>query len=132
MAEKSSLSAPLHLLVRFLLTILLLYILSTYFDQYFLLTGGLPAYITVAALVTLMNVLVRPVIHVLAMPFHLIFGLFITIAANWLFLWLTIQIAERFDPHTVRLAIEGGIAGWLLVAIILGVANWLMKHLVRF
>ena len=131
MPERSSLTVPFHLLIRFALTILLVYLLNTYFDQYFTLTGGLRAYITVAALITLMNILVRPILHILTAPVHFIFGILATIGVNALFLWITMSIAEKFDPSAVQLIISGGFWGWLVIAIILGVANWLMKHLVR-
>ncbi len=120
---------PLQLIIRFAVTIILVWALSTYIDQYFVLQGGLKAYITVSALITLMNIIVRPILHVLTAPFHLVFGILATITVNWFFLWLTMKIAEKFDPHALQLLITGGIAGWLLIAMILGLCNWILKEI---
>lgn len=120
---------PLQLIIRFALTTILVWAMSTYLDQYFVLSTGLSAYITVSALLTLMNIIVRPILHILTAPFHLVFGILATITVNWFFLWLTMKIAEQFDPHAVQLLITGGIAGWLLIAVILGVGNWVFKEI---
>ena len=53
---------PLSLrrLLRLTLTLLLVRVLATYLDQYFFVTGGWKAYVIIAALITLMNLIVRP------------------------------------------------------------------------
>lgn len=121
----------MRLIVRLLLTIALVYVLSTFFERIFFVEGGLPAYIIIASLLTLMNVLVRPLLHVILLPFKLFMGLIVLITANGIFLWLTERIAQELDPRVVTLEIDGGIGSWLLVAIVLGLANWLMKELLR-
>ncbi len=131
MAEEGHLSAPSKLLLRLLLTILLVYLLSTFMDRTFFLSGGLPAYIIIGSLITLMNYIVRPVVNVLFFPFKLIFGIIGLIAANGLILWITQKIAERMDSSLLVLNIDQGIGGWLLLALILGLANWVMKEVIR-
>lgn len=120
-----------RIIVRFILTFGLVYLLSIKVDQYFSLTGGLKGYLIVASLLTLMNLIARPFLHIIFAPVHFLFGIVGTIAANCAFLWLTMNIAARFDPTLVTLSIRGGLIGFLLIALILGVANWLMKVLVR-
>lgn len=131
MAESGRLSAPAKLVLLWVLTIGLVYILSNFLDRIFFLQGGLAAYIIIGSLITLMNILVRPILNIVFFPFKLIFGLIGLIAANGLFLWLTEKIAERMDPSIVILTVDQGIGGWLLLALILGLANWVMKEVLR-
>jgi uncharacterized membrane protein YvlD (DUF360 family) len=131
MAESGHLSAPLKLLIRLLLTVVLVYLLSTFMDRTFFLSGGLIAYIIIGSLITLMNVIVRPLVNVIFFPFKLIFGLIGLIAANGLILWITEKIAEKMDPSLVVLQIDQGVGGWILLALILGLANWVMKEVLR-
>jgi uncharacterized membrane protein YvlD (DUF360 family) len=131
MAESGHLSAPMRLIMRLVLTILLVYLLSTFLERIFVLTGGLPAYIIIGSLLTLMNVIVRPILNIILLPFKLIFGLVGLIVANGLFLWLTETITEMMDPNMVVLQIDQGIGGLILLALILGLANWIMKEILR-
>lgn len=132
MADAASrFSWPLQIVFRFVLTIGLVWILSIKLEQYFFVDGGIAAIIIVSSLLTLMNIIVRPVLHIVFAPFHLIFGLIATILMNFLFIWLIQKIADQLDPSIVVFSINGGVGGWLVIAIILGTANWLMKVLVR-
>jgi len=129
--ESHGLSAPMRLIVRLLLTILLVYVLSTFLERIFFVDGGLAAYIVIGSLITLMNVIVRPLLHVILLPFKLFMGIIVLIATNALFLMLTERIAVELDPEIVAMNIDGGFGGWLLVAIIFGVANWTFKEVLR-
>lgn len=131
MSDSKHLSAPVRLVMRFALTILLVYILNTFLDQYFLVEGGLIAILIIASLLTLMNVIIRPVINVIMLPFKLFMGIVALIIANGLFLWLTEKIAERMDPAIIVLHVDQNLGGWLLVALVLGLGNWLMKEVLR-
>lgn len=129
--ESSRLSAPMRLIMRLLLTILLVWGLSTFFERIFFVDGGIAAYIVIGSLLTLMNVIVRPLLHVIMLPFKLFMGLVVLIVVNGLFLWLTQRIAQELDPEVVMLQIDGGIGGWMLVAVILGIANWVFKEVLK-
>lgn len=131
MAESGHLSAPTKLIFLWILTIGLAYLLNNFLDRIFFLDGGLSAYVIIGSLITLMNIIVRPILNIVFFPFKLIFGLIGLIAANGLFLWLTEKIAERMDPSIVILTIDQGIGGWILLALILGLANWVMKEVLR-
>jgi uncharacterized membrane protein YvlD (DUF360 family) len=132
MAEESSkMSAPLRLVLRWVLTIALIYLLSTFLERTFFVDGGLPAYIIIGSLLTLMNVIVRPLLHVILLPLHLIFGVLAWIIANGLFIWLIQTIAAAMDPNIVQLRIDQGVGGWILIAIILGISNWVMKVILK-
>lgn len=132
MAEETSrLSAPMRLIMRLLLTILLVYVLSTFLERIFFVDGGIAAYIVIGSLLTLMNVIVRPLLHIIMLPFKLFMGLIVLIVTNGLFLWLTQRIARELDPEVVILQIDGGVGGWILIAIILGLANWIFKEVLK-
>lgn len=125
--SSSGIGWPVRILVYFLATIALVWLLAAKLPQYVFIDGGIRAYVTIGALLTLMNLLVRPVLRILFAPFHFIFGIIATIALNWLFLYLTMRIADHFDRSVVIFNINGGIGAWLLIAIILGFANWLFR-----
>ena len=133
MADDSSqrLSAPMKLVIRLLLTILVVYLLSTFLERIFFVSGGLAAYIIIGSLITLMNLIVRPLIHLILLPFKLFMGIIVLIVTNGLFLWLTQRIATELDPKVVVLQVDQGIGGWILVAVILGIANWIFKEVLK-
>lgn len=131
MANESSTSAPLRLTIRLVLTIGLVWCLSIFLEQYFFVDGGLAAYIIIGSLLTLMNVITRPILHVVLFPFKLIATLPALMVVNAGFLWLTQYVARMMDPTLVTLVIDGGIAGWILVAVILGLANWVFKEILK-
>lgn len=121
----------IRIIMRFLLTTLIVYLLSTYVDQYFALTRGVKAIFIIGALLTVMNVILRPVLSILLAPFHFLFGFLVTIAMNLFFVWLLVTITSTFDPALVTLAINGGVTGWIIIAIIVGIANTMIHFLTR-
>lgn len=131
MAESSRTSLPVRIILHLVLTILVVWVLSIFFDQYFYVEGGLIAYIVIGALLTLMNLIARPILGIILLPFRLFFHLITLIVSNALFLWLTERIAAEFNPSIVVLQIADGWAGWLLIAVLLGLANWLIKEAIR-
>lgn len=131
MADSKGFSWPTRIIFQWVLTIGLVWLLSINLDQYFYLNGGVAAYIIIGSLLTLMNLIVRPVLHIVFAPFHLIFGIIATIVMNWLFLFIIQKIAEQLDPALVTLSLFGGVTGWLVLAVVFGLANWVMKMVLR-
>lgn len=129
--SSSGVSAPLKLIIRLLLTIALVWGMSSLMERYFFVSGGIAAYIIVGSLLTLMNVLVRPLLHLISLPFKLFAVIIAIIIVNGGFLWLTMEIAEALDPDIVQLHIDGGVGGWILVALILGIANWVFREILK-
>ena len=74
-----------------------------------------------------MNIIVRPILHAIFIPIHAVVGIIATVLCNWLFLVLTMKIATQFDPSSVVFEIRGGTFVFILFAIAIGIANWLMK-----
>jgi|GEM_PF-358441 len=124
-------SLPIRVLLHAVLNILLVWALAHWLDQYFFLVGGAAAYVLVGCVLTLLNLLVRPILDLLLLPLRLLASLLAFILANALFLWLTLALVHRMDGDVVTLTIDGGIGGWLVVAIALGIGNWVIRHLLH-
>ena len=122
-------SAPTRLLLRFAANVTFIWALATYRPEYLLLQGGIFAALAVGALLTLMNILIRPILAVLTFPLKLFGILLAYIALNAAFLWLLTQVTVRFDTQIALLEIRGGFIGWSIVAIAISLLNWFLKHL---
>lgn len=120
-------SAPVRLLIHFLATLALVWVLDRVLNQYFVLSGGLQAMVVVAALVTLMNILVRPILTIVTLPLKFFAHILTLILVNALFLYLTLKIIDLMDSSVILLSIEGGIVGWVVVSLIFGFVNWALK-----
>ena len=68
MAEQSSLSLPLRILLRAALNVALVYAMDRFLPQYFTVFGGWPAYIVVGAVITVLNFVVRPLLDIVTLP----------------------------------------------------------------
>ncbi len=128
---KKNFSYPIRLILKALLTILLVWTLNTQLSDYVIVTGGWHGYLVIGALLTLMNLFIRPVLNILSIPVKLFATLLGIVLVNGVFLWLTTVIADELDPMIVTMQIRGGIGGWIVLAITLGLANWMMKLVLR-
>jgi uncharacterized membrane protein YvlD (DUF360 family) len=129
--SESSTSAPIRLLVRLALTVLLTWALPAVFPQYVAIEGGIPAIVLIGITLTLLNIIARPFINVVMMPFKLFLTVFAIIVANALFLWLLTWLVGMMDQSVVRFAVLGGLMGWIVVSLVLGIANWIMKEILK-
>ncbi len=124
-------SPPLRIALKIVLNVLLVYAMNRWLPQYFSVFGGWPAFVVVGALLTLMNLVLRPVLTILTLPLKAFVTLLTVIIVNGVFLWVTYQITLRMDPSLILLVISGGLTGWLIVSLLIGLANWLMKLLLK-
>lgn len=122
---------PAVIIMRFVLTMILVWWMSRSFSEYFVMTGELQAIVVIGALLTLMNMLVRPFLDLIAFPLKLFGLLLAVIVVNGLFLYLTTQITDNMDPTIVTLQITGGIWGWLVVSFIIGFGNWVTNKIAK-
>lgn len=122
-------SPALSLALKAALNCILVGLLGRWFPQYVTVFGGAPAYVIVGSLLTLLNLSLRPLLAIVTFPLHLLFSLFTAIAVNWLFLWIVYRITLLMDPGIVAFAVTGGVTGWFVVSMVLGIANWVMKHM---
>jgi len=131
MSDSSSVSLPLRITLKTVLNMVIVWAMATYFDQYFALTGGWRAIVIVGALITLLNIVVRPILNILTLPLKLFATILAVIVVNGGFVYLIHLIVLQMDPALVRLEIFGGLWGWIVVAVILGFSNWILKEMMR-
>jgi len=129
--EQHGISMPLKILLTVLMNMLLVWFMGVFLNQYFQLTGGPAAYVIVGSLLTLMNLFVRPILHLITLPLKLIATLLAVVIVNGVFIQLTHLIVLRMDPEIVSLEIFGGLWGWIIVAGMLGFGNWLVKEILH-
>lgn len=120
-------SSPVKLILKAVLNIFIIYFLDTKLSQYITVFGGLRAYVIIGALLTLLNIFVRPLLNVISLPFKFISMLVTDIVVNALFLWLVYELTLQMNPNVVVLVITGGVTGWIVVSSVLGFFNWLVK-----
>ncbi len=130
MSEESS-SVPVRIVLRTVLTILLVWAMASFIPQYFSLSGGFVGVLVVGCLVTLLNLLVRPLLALVTLPFKLFAYFLAVVIVNGGIVWLIDFISQRFDASILSLTIGSGLVGWVVVAVILGMGNWLMKEMLK-
>lgn len=120
-------SPALHLALSAVLNILLVFLLTRFLDTYFIVTGGLAAYVIVGALITLLNIIARPLLGIIMLPLKLFASIFAIVISNGIFVWLVYRVTLLMDPDLITLTIFGGLGGWIIVSLAFGIANWAMK-----
>lgn len=130
-SDQSSSSAPLRLILRTLLTIGIVWLLPVVVPSFALLEGGLVATFLIGITLTLLNIIARPLINILTFPFKLFATIGAIILANAAFLWLLMKIVSMMDPSLVRFEIQGGLLGWIVVSLVLGLSNWILKEILK-
>jgi putative membrane protein len=130
MAESST-AAPVRIVIRLLLTIALVWLLPTLLPAYIKIDGGARSIIMIGITITLLNILVRPILHVITLPLKLFMTIFAIILVNGVFLWLAAKLIGMMDPEVASLTILGGAVGWIVVSLVLGIANWVMKEILK-
>ncbi len=115
------------LLIRFVVAIALVWLMTMYLDQYFFVGGGWWGYVIVAALITLLNFLLRPILNTVLLPLKFFATFIAIILANAFFLWIVREISLKFDPSVVTLDVKG-LTGWVIAGAVFGIANWLLTH----
>ncbi len=118
----------INLLFRFVLNVFLVWLLTTQFPQYIVLTGGPQGFLIVGFLVTALNVLVRPLLDLIALPLKLLLTIIAILIVNVVFVWILVLVANMIDPNLLQIH---GVTGWVLVALFLGAGNWIIKVLLR-
>lgn len=105
--------------------------LNSYFGSFFVLDGGYQGIAIVGLTFTVLNMLVVPILNVLSLPIKFIAWMIAFILVNAAAIWLTIWFVTSIGIMGVGLAIEGGIVGWVIVSVILGMGNWIVKAVVK-
>ncbi len=119
-------SLPTRLLLQVLLTTLLLWWMATTLPQYVGIGGGWPGYAVIAIILVLLNLVVRPILDLLAAPVKFVAGLIGLILVNAVFLWILTAVTAKLDPAIASFEIRGGVLGWVVVAVVLGIGKMLI------
>lgn len=116
------------LIFRLLLNIFLVWLLATQFPSQFALAGGWKSVLIVGALVTALNLVLRPALALITFPLKLFLSLVAILLVNGIFVWLLVTLAGLIDPTLLQIH---GFTGWVLVALFLGAGNWIMKVILK-
>lgn len=130
MADRSA-SLPLRILLKTLGNIGVVVAMNTLLPQYFSVYGGGAAYVIIGILISFLNVIVRPVLVVLTLPFTLTASILAFILVNGGILWLVYRITLLMNPDQLSLVIGGGIGGWIVLSFVFGLCNWMLKHVLK-
>lgn len=134
MAEEQSekrATSGMKLAFRVFINVAIVLFLHASFGTFFVLQGGYQAIAIVALTFTVLNMLVVPVLHVLSLPIKMLAWIVAFILVNAAAVWLTVWFVTALSIPGISLAIGGGIVGWILVSVILGIGNWIVKAVVR-
>lgn len=123
--------SPTRLALRAVLTMALVWLMAEYLPQYLGVAGGIAAIIVIGALLTLLNLFVRPILNVITFPLKLFATILAIILANAAFLWIVMRMTELMDPTMIRFEVRGGILGWVVVSLLLGIMNWVLKEILH-
>lgn len=129
--ESSSVNTPMKIAIKAVLNVLLVFLMDRYLPQYLTVFGGWAAFVVIGSLITLLNFVLRPILDILTLPLKLFATIFAVILVNGVFLWMVYQITLRMDPSLISMTITGGLTGWIVLSVVLGTGNWLVRHLVK-
>ncbi|MDA0376459.1 MAG: phage holin family protein [bacterium] len=131
MSSESSSHLPLKLTLKFVFNVIVVYVLTNYAGQYFGLDGGIPAYIIVGALMSLLNIFFRPILNIITLPLRFFATIIAIMIVNGAFVYVIQQFTLRMDPGIIALEIYGGPWGWIVISVCFGFANWLLKEMFK-
>jgi uncharacterized membrane protein YvlD (DUF360 family) len=131
MSSEGSTHLPLKLTLKFAFNVVVVWALANFVDQYFSLDGGIPAYIIVGALMSLLNIFFRPILNILTLPLRFFATIIAVMIVNGAFIYVIQLFTVRMDPGLIQLEIYGGVVGWIVVAVCFGFANWLLKEIFK-
>lgn len=117
------------LIIRPFLNILLVAALAYLLPNHFVVGGGFIGILIVGILIGIFNILIKPILSIITLPIRLLSDILASIIVNSLFLWFVEGIVQGIDVQIVTLDIRGGFFGFLLVAAVFGLLNWIMKNL---
>ena len=131
MSSEGSSHLPLKLTLKFVFKVIVVWALANYLGQYFGLDGGIPAFVIVGALMSLLNIFFRPILNIITLPLRFFATIVAVIVVNGAFVYVIHLFTLRMDPGLIKLEIFGGPWGWIVVAVCFGFANWLLKEIFK-
>jgi putative membrane protein len=124
-------SSAMKFSFRVFINLAVIYFLHTYFNSFFILTGGLQTIAIVGLTLTFLNWLVVPILRVLSLPIKFMAWAIAFLVVNAAAVWLTVSFVASLNIPGVSLTIGGGVVGWILVSMFFGAGNWMVKAIVK-
>lgn len=93
-------------------------------------TGGIPTYLIVAAILSILNFVLKPILKILSFPLIFISGGLFLIVINALILYLAQHLLTTMDFSGLSMTVDGPLT-YLLAAAIFGLANWLIHWFLK-
>ena len=124
-------SVGLKILIRFAVNTGLAAFFRGTFPLFFVLQGGLKPLVLVGIILTILNWLVVPVLHLLSLPIKLFAWIVAFFLVNAAALWLAAEVVNSLAVEGISLTIQGGIVGWLTLSFFLGIGNWFVKSVLK-
>lgn len=93
-------------------------------------TGGWKFFMIAGIFIGLLNVIVKPILKLLSLPFVLLSAGLFLIVINAVILWLTKHLLEVAAIGDIRLIISG-IGNYLVAAFVFGLANWIVHIFIK-
>lgn len=121
----------LSLFLKYLVTVGVVAAMAEFLPQYIMMTRSWQAFALIGAVIFGLNLLARPVLNLLTLPLRLFISILALLIVNGVIVWLLVQVMDLIDPSIAEFEIIGGWTGWIVVVVVLGLANWLMKKLLR-
>lgn len=87
--------------------------------------GGIPTFVIVAAIVSILNFVLKPLLKILAFPLVFITGGLFLIVINALILFVAQHLLTTMDFTGLSMTVDKPLT-YLLAAAIFGVANWII------
>lgn len=119
--------------MRFIATILAnalaLFLLTRVLDG-FQFEGGWIAPVIAAAIITVLNLIIKPILKLLSFPLIFLTGGLFLIILNALILYITDYLLAVMDFEGVDMVVDG-VLTYLIAAVIFGIANWLIHWFLK-
>ena len=87
--------------------------------------GGIATFVIVAAIVSILNFVLKPLLKILAFPLVFITGGLFLIVINALILYVAQHLLTTMDFTGLSMSVDSPLT-YLLAAAIFGVANWII------
>ena len=121
--------SPLRFVLRLIYTILLLWVMTLYLPQYVRVEGGSAAYLVIGTVLTVLNMIVRPLLNAISFPLKLFATLLALILVNTVFLWIAESTLALLATPNVTLVVADGLMSYIMAALLIGFGNWLIKEI---
>ncbi len=119
----------MRMLATILANALALFLVSQVLDD-FVFTGGWVAPLIVALILSVLNLILKPILKLLSFPLVFLTGGLFLIILNAFILYLAQYLLTVMDIEGVALQVDG-LLTYLIAAVIFGVANWLIHWFLK-